>query len=87
MTSAQRELLQRVADGEPLYWVHPATPTGEALLGDGTRKAISDRTVLSCVRAGWLRVQISPDYFQRVELTESGKRMLALKPSHGGAPQ
>jgi hypothetical protein len=71
MTTAQRELLRRIADGEDLHWVHPATATGRALLGDGARKAHA------CLRAGWLRVRISSDYLQPVELTESGRHMLA----------
>ncbi len=77
MTTAQRELLRWIADGEPLHWVHPVTPTGKALLGDGARQAIADRTVHACLRAGWLRVRISSDYFQPVELTESGRHVLA----------
>ncbi len=79
MTTAQRELLRRIADGEDLHWVHPATATGRALLGDGARQAIADRTVHACLRAGWLRVRISSDYFQPVELTDSGRDMLATK--------
>ena len=78
MTAAQRELLQRVAHGEPLHWVHPATPTGSALFGDAFRRPIPDRTVHACIRHGWLKVAISTAYFQPVHLTDAGQRALAL---------
>jgi predicted deacylase len=76
MTAAQRELLDRIASGKALFWVHPFTPTGDALLDSDTRKRIQDRTVHTCIREGWLKVQVSRDYFQPIALTEKGSRQL-----------
>ena len=76
MTKAQRDLLERVAGGEALHWVHPATPTGKALLEDDFRPHITDRTVAVCLRQGWLKVHMTGAYFNPVTLTDKGQKAL-----------